>query len=137
MSRTEILSDFVPPGLRSIGNSYIHRKSSQIRKLLPKSLWKAVQVLKHLWDQVYRSPRKRNLMDIMWGKNKEIGKYMYLVGKYRNKKNESKLTQTVNNIKLHYKSLRSACRNTTMHWSQFQNGQNCGEKRKKININVN
>ena len=59
-------------------------------------------------------------MDKMWCKNKEIGKYMYLVGKYRNKKNDSKLTQTVNNIKKHYKSLRSACRNTTMHWSQFQ-----------------
>ena len=107
------------PGLRSIGTSYIRQKSSQIRKLLPKSPRKAVEVLKHLWDQVYKSPRKRNLMDKMWCKNNEIGKYMYLVGKYRNKKNSSKLSQTVKNIKKHYKSLRSACRNTSMHWSHF------------------
>ena len=44
---------------------------------------------------------------------------MYLTGKYKNKKNVSKLTQTVNRIKNHYKSLRSACRLTDMHWSQF------------------
>ena len=67
-------------------------------------------------------------MDEMWCRNKEIGKYMYLVGKYRNKKNDSKLTQTVNNIKKHYKSLRSACRNTSVHWSQFQKWTQLREK---------
>ena len=59
-------------------------------------------------------------MDKMWCNKNEIGKYMYLVGKYQNKKNESKLTHTVTRIKKHYKSLRSVCRSTNMHWSQFQ-----------------
>ena len=44
---------------------------------------------------------------------------MFLAGKYKNKKNLSKLTQTVNRIKNHYRSLRSAWRLTDMHWSQF------------------
>ena len=59
---------------------------------------KVVHVLKHLWDQVYKSPRKRKVMDRMWCKKNEIGRYMYLVGKYRNKKNASKLTHTVTKI---------------------------------------
>ena len=83
------------PGVKPIGSSYIRRKSSEIRKILPKSPRKAVQVLKHLWDQVYRSPRKRDLMDKMWSKDRKIGKFMYLVGKYKNRKNVSKLTETV------------------------------------------
>ena len=44
---------------------------------------------------------------------------MYMVGKFRNRKNESKLTQTVNKINRQYKSLRSACRSTDIQWSQF------------------
>ena len=99
----------VPPGLRPQCSSYIRRKSSEIRKLLPKSPTKAVHVLKHLWDQVYKSPRKRKVMDRMWCKKNEIGRYMYLVAKYRNKKNVSKLTHTVTKIKKHYKSLCFAC----------------------------
>ena len=77
--------------------------------MLPKSPSKAVNVLKHLWDQLYKSPRKCVLMDKMWSRDKEIGKYMYMIGKYKNKKNASKLTATVKRIKKHYKSLRSAC----------------------------
>ena len=106
VKRTESLSAVhVPPGLKPQCSSYIRQKSSEIRKLLPRSPRKAVQVLKHLWDQVYRPPRKRNLMDKMWCRQNKIGKYMYLVGKYRNKKNASKLIQTVTKIKKHYKSL--------------------------------
>ena len=59
-------------------------------------------------------------MDRIWCNKNEIGKYMYLIGKYRKKKNASKLTHTVTKIKKHYKSLWSACRSTNMHWSQFQ-----------------
>ena len=55
----------------------------------------------------------------MWSKEKDkkLSKYMYMVGKFRNGKNESKLTQTVNKIKRQYKSLRSACRSTDIQWS--------------------
>ena len=106
-------------GLKPSGSSYIWRKSSEIRKLLPKSLHKVVNILKHLWDQLYKSPRKRILLDEFWCKDKKLPKYMYLAGKYRNKKNVTKLTQTVSRIKKHYKSRRSAWRQTDMNWSQF------------------
>ena len=87
--------------------------------MLPKSPHKAVQFLKHLWDIVYKSPRKRVIMDEMWSKEKDkkLSKYMYMVGKFRTRKNESKLTQTVNKIKRQYKSLCSACRSTDIQWS--------------------
>ena len=88
--------------------------------MLPKSPRKAVNILKHLWDQIYKSsPRKRTLMDAMWSKDKKIGKYMYLVGKYRKGKNQFQLGSTVKNMQKHFTSLRSACRHTNMHWSQF------------------
>ena len=89
--------------------------------MLPKSPHKVVQVSKHLWDMVYKSPRKRVIMDEMWSKQKDkkLSKYMYMVGKFRNRKNESKLTQTVNKIKRQYKSLRSTCRSPDIQWSQF------------------
>ena len=89
------------------------------RKLLPKSPRKAVNILKHLWDQLYKSPRKRIILDEVWAKDKKLPKYMFLAGKYKNKKNVSKLMQTVSRIKNHYKSLHSAWRMTDMHWSQF------------------
>ena len=115
------MPEVVVPGVKSCGSSYVRRKSSQIHKMLPKSPHKAVQVLKHLWDIVYKSPRKRVIMDEMWSKEKDkkLSKYMYMVGKFRNRKNESKLTQTVNKIKRQYKSLHSACRSTDIQWSQF------------------
>ena len=47
-------------------------------------------------------------MDVMWTQENKMSKYMYLIGKYRNKKNATKLSQTVDKIKKQYKSLRSA-----------------------------
>ena len=90
--------------------------------MLPKSPHKAVNILKHLWNQMYRSPRKRTLMDRLWSnrQNKEMGRYMYLLGKYKNKKNVNKLGETVKTMTRKYSSLRSAWRHTNFHWSQFQ-----------------
>ena len=109
------------PGEHLIGSSFVWQKSSQIRKMLPKSLHKAISIVKHLWNQLYKSPRKRKIIDQMWCKDKEMGKYMYFLGKYKNKRNEHKLKETVNQIKKKYKSLRNACRRTDLHWSQFHN----------------
>ena len=72
------------PGLKPKASSYIRRKSSEIRKILPKSPKKAVTVLKHLWNQMYKSPRKRKVIDQLWSKDKEMGKFMYKIGKYKN-----------------------------------------------------
>ena len=60
-------------------------------------------------------------MDKMWQNDTEMGKYMYCLGKYKHKKNEKKLSETVNKMKSEYKSLRKACSKTTLHWSQFYN----------------
>ena len=68
-------------------------------------------------------------MDKFWSRDKQIGKYMYLVGKYKNKRNVNQLSKTVDRIKKHYKSLRSACRNTDMHWSQFHRATTLSQKR--------
>ena len=109
------------PGDPLIGSSFVRRKSSQIRKMLPKSPHKAISIVKHLWNQLYKSPRKRKIIDQMWCTDKEMGKYMYFLGKYKNKRNEHKLKQTVNQIKKKYKSLRNACSETDIQWSQFHN----------------
>ena len=54
---------------------------------------------------------------------------MYLVGKYKNKRNVNQLSKTVDRIKKHYKSLRSACHNTDMHWSQFHRSTTLAQKK--------
>ena len=68
-------------------------------------------------------------MDKFWSRDKQIGKYMYLVGKYKNKRNVNQLSKAVDRIKKHYKSLRSACRNTDMHWSQFHRATTLSQKK--------
>ena len=113
------LDPVVVPGLKPTADCYIRRKSSEIRKLLPKSPRKAVNVVKHLWNQLYKSPRKRKVINNLWTKDHEMGKYMYCIGKYRHKKNQKKLGETVNEMKKKYTSLRNACRQTNLPWSQF------------------
>ena len=107
------------PGVSPNADSYIHRKSSEIRKILPNSPTKAVTVLKHLWNQMYKSPRKQKVIDHLWSKDKEMGQFMYKIGKYKQKKNEVKLGETVDKMKKKYTSLRNAWRETNIHWSQF------------------
>ena len=109
------------PGIQVSGSSFVRRRSSQIRKMLLKSPHKAISIVKHLWNQLYKSPRKRKIIDHMWSKDKELGKYMYFLGKYKNKKNEPKLKKTVDQIKKKYNSLRNACSKTNIYWSQFYN----------------
>ena len=58
---------------------------------------------------------------------------MFLAGKYKNKKNDLKLAQTVNRIKKHYKSLRSAWRLTDMHWSQFHRCTKLYKRKQMVN----
>ena len=100
-------------------DSFVRRKSSEIHKLLAKSPRKAVTIVKHLWNQLYRSPRKRKLIDNMWSCDKEMGKFMYKMGKYRTKKNQKKLSETIDKMKHRYKSLRHAYSKTDMQRSHF------------------
>ena len=107
------------PGVVPKADSFVRRKSSELRKLLPKSPCKAVTIVKHLWNRLYRSPRKKKLIDNMWTHDKQMGKFMYKMGKYQTRKNAKKLTETVDKMKEKYSSLRSACRKMDMRWSQF------------------
>ena len=76
------------PGLKPKAESYVRQKSSEICKLLPKSPSKAVSVIKHLWNQMYKSPWKCKVIDNLWVKDKHMGKFMYKIVKYRHKKDE-------------------------------------------------
>ena len=40
-------------------NSFIHRKSSQICKMFPKSPTKFVAVLSHIWEQSWKDPLEK------------------------------------------------------------------------------
>ena len=68
---------------------------------------------------MYKSPRKCKVIDHLWSKDKEMGKFMYKIGKYKHKKNQEKLGETVDKMKKKYTSLRNACRETNIQWSQF------------------
>ena len=107
------------PGLKPKADSYVRRKSSEIHKLLPKLPTKAVSVIKHLLNQMYKSPRKCKVINNLWVKDKHMGKFMYKIGKYRQKNDEQKLRETVQSMKNKYSSLHSACHETNLMWSQF------------------
>ena len=107
-------------GSKSNATSFIRRKSSEIRKQFPKSPGKCVQVLKHIWDQMYRSPQKRHIMRKMWPLDQmELALLLLKVGKHRARKDVHKLNQTVQDIKAKYNSLRKASRCTPYSWTQF------------------
>ena len=46
-------------------SAFIRHWSIEIHKLVPKSPSKAIAVLKHVWEQTYKSPQKKILMDKM------------------------------------------------------------------------
>ena len=101
--------------------SFIHRKSSDIRKLFPKSPQKCISVLKHIWDQMYKSPRKRHYIKRSWPiDQKDFAAFMLKVGKNRAKKNIHKLNKAVQDIKDKYKSLRKAAKYNPYSWTQFR-----------------
>ena len=99
-------------------NSFIHHKSSEIRKLVPKSSHKSVAVLKHMWDQCYRSPQMCHYMNKYWDvSNKEKCKYMLLVGKHKACKDIRKIEKLVRDIKCKYTSLHQASAYTPYSWT--------------------
>ena len=104
-----------------VGTSFICRKSSEIRKLFPKSPQKCISVLKHIWDQMYKSPRKRHYIRKLWPLDqKEFAAFMLKVGKHRAKKDIHKLKKAVSDIKQKYNSLRQASKFTPYSWTQFR-----------------
>ena len=70
--------------------SFIHRKSSQIRKIFPKSPRKFVAVLSHIWEQSWKDPVKRRLMNNIWSSTNELSAIMLKLGQERARKNKKK-----------------------------------------------
>ena len=99
--------------------SYERRLGSQIRDSFPKDPERYVRVLKYIWNQAYKSPRKRPIMNKLWPVDNEIGKLMFKVGKYRSQKKTSQLQNVVDKIKKSYKSLRFASCRANLKWNEF------------------
>ena len=71
--------------------SYIRCKSSEICKMFPNSPTKSVKILKHIWDQMYRDPRKCKLMkNLLCGSPNDMCSLMLKLGKHRAKKTKFK-----------------------------------------------
>ena len=82
-----------------------------ICKMFPKDPHKAVEVLKHVWDQEFKDVRKKPLMEKCWKRNKnKLGEVLLEIGKNRARRNETKLSQLVNQLKTKYNSLCQACK---------------------------
>ena len=77
-----------------------------IPKMLPKDPQKGVKVLKHVWDQECKDVRKKPLMEKYWKRNdNKLGEVLLEIGKNRALKNETKLSQLVNQLENKYNSL--------------------------------
>ena len=89
--------------------SFIRCKSSDIHKMFPNSPTKCVKILKHIWDQMYKDPKKRKLMNDLWsGSPSDMCSLMLKLGKHRAKKDKAQMAKVVQKITGKYKSLRNA-----------------------------
>ena len=79
----------------------------------------AIPILKHVWDQLYKIPSVRVLMNKYWGKETNLAHMMLDIGKYRGRKDVVKLLQSVNKVKQMYNSLCQACKLTDISWTKF------------------
>ena len=107
--------------IKSNFNSFVQQRSSQVRKLLKDQPTTAIAILRHVWDQLYKDPKMRVLMNKYWKRNDEgsLAKLMLDMGKYKSQKDDKKLSATVNMIKKKYNTLRQACQLTDISWTHF------------------
>ena len=107
-------------GGQGVCTSFIHWRSSMICKMLPKDPHKAVEVLKHVWDQEFKDVRKKALMEKYWKRdNNKLGEVLLEIGKNRACKNETKLSQLINKLKTKYNSIRQVCKLGEISWTKF------------------
>ena len=125
MNTVEIVIPKLSPLKRNVElkvNSFVCHQSSEVRKLLTDKPSMTIVILKHVWDQEYKDPRKRVLMNQYWRctqDNSSLAKLMFDLGKYKDRKDNNKLLSTVNKVKKKYNSLRQACMLTDISWSKF------------------
>ena len=90
-----------------------------VHKLLTTKPVTAISILRHVWDQLYKMPQMRLLMNKYWRKETNLANIMLDTGKYRARKDDAKLLQSVNQVKQKYNSLRQACRLVDISWTKF------------------
>ena len=97
-----------------IHNSFIRRHSSLACKSMPKDPEQAVAVLFHVYQQFSKSPHKSHFLmkyfaPVLDKQSQDISQYLFQMGKYKGKKDASKLLTTVQEMKSKFSSLRKAC----------------------------
>ena len=70
--------------------SFVRRRSSMVCKLLTSKPATAVAVLKHVWDQEYKHPEKKVLMNKYWIRNASLAELCLDIGKPRARKDNAK-----------------------------------------------
>ena len=90
-----------------------------VHKLLTTKPGTAIPILKHVWDQLYKIPEMRVLMNKYWSRDSNLAHIMLDIGKYRGRKDDKKLLQCVNKVKQKYNSLQQACRLANISWTKF------------------
>ena len=88
-------------------------------KLLTTKPTTAIPILKHVWDQLYKIPEMRVLMNQYWHKDTHLAQLMLNIGKHKEWKNDLKLLQSINQVKQKYNSLWQACRLADISWTTF------------------
>ena len=108
-------------GTKPKSTSFIRCKSSDICKMFPNSPTKCVKILQHIWDQMYKDPKKCKLMNDLWsGSPSDMCSLMLKLGKHRAKKDKAQIAKVVQKITGKYKSLRNAWKYTPYSWTQFR-----------------
>ena len=74
-----------------LSTSFVHRRSRMVCKLLTTKPSTAIPILKHVWDQLYKIPKMRVLMNQYWRKDTNLAKMMLDIGKHRERKDDEKL----------------------------------------------
>ena len=105
---------------KDVYSSFVHQQSAAVHKLLTNKPSTAVAILKHVWDQEYKDPRKRVYMNKYWKQcDTNLAKLMLDIGDSKAKNDDSKLLSAVNKVKQKYNSLHLACKLADISWTTF------------------
>ena len=69
-------------------SSFVQRRSVMVRKLLTDKPPTAVAIMKHVWEQEYKHPEKRKLMNKCWKKHINLAERMLEMGKHKGRKDD-------------------------------------------------
>ena len=102
-----------------LSTSFVCRRSGMVCKLLTTKPITAIPILKYVWDQLYKIPEMRVLMNQYWRKETHLANMMLDIGNHKARKDDEKLLPTVNKVKQKYNSLWQACRLADISWTKF------------------